>query len=299
LSDESLEWKRLVSPIDVACALVLFKRRYRLSISCINHLLRLLPRIPHASIPTSWFALKMLLQNNTISSPPLITFVCSTCSKPSSSRSICSECGVVISSSSSFTSFQNFNVSDQLHRIISTNYQYMNLNNKSTEESMRDICDGDVHRRLQNSCSDPFITLTMNIDGIQPNKGSKTSIWPILLVVNELPIRRRFSPENIILAGVWPGPKKPSRPQMALFLKPLVTELVHLENGDSFFIPSCSSSSPNKIVHIRVYLIGACCDKPALALIQNLPEPIAAFGCSRCELEGMFYAFINCHSSRL
>ena len=187
---------------------------------------------------------------------------------------------------SSIASFRNFNISDQLHRIIGTNYPYINFENKSNSESMRDICDGDVYRRLQDSCSDPFISLSINIDGIQPNKDSKTSIWPIILIVNELPMRRRFSPENLILAGVWPGPKKPSRSQMTLFLSPLVTELVRLESGEVFFIPSYSSPPIIDRRCIRIYLIGACCDKPAQCLVQNLPEPTAAFGYGRCELEG-------------
>ena len=61
----------MVSPIDVACALVLFKRRHRLSISCINHLLKLLPHIPTEAIPVSWAALKLLLLKNT--PPPSTT----------------------------------------------------------------------------------------------------------------------------------------------------------------------------------------------------------------------------------
>lgn len=154
---------------------------------------------------------------------------------------------------------------------------------------MRNIRDGRIHRQLHDFCSELFITLSVNIDGIQPNKGSNKSIWPIILVVNEIPICRRFSPENIILAGVWPGPKKPSRIQMALFLKRLVNELIDLEDGEDFFIPSSTPSSSSQIIRIRVYLIGACCDKPAQALVQNLPEPIAAFGCGRCELEGGFF----------
>lgn len=287
-SSDSTNSTRMISPLDVACALVLFKRRFRLSISCIDHLLKLLPHIPCKSVPTSWSALKTLLRKTTVSSPPTVTFICPTCSKNSSSKSICSDCGAPMDASSSITSFRNFNITNQLHRIISTNYQHINFEKKSNKESMRDICDGDVYRRLQDSCSDSFITLSMNIDGIQPNKGSKTSIWPIILIVNELPMRRRFSPENLILAGVWPGPKKPSRSQMTFFLSPLIAELVRLENGEVFFIPSCASSP---LVHrkcIRIYLIGACCDKPAQCLVQNLPEPTAAFGCGRCELEGRF-----------
>lgn len=276
----------MVSPADIACALVLFKRRFRLSISCMNHLLKLLPHIPPKLAPSSWHVVKGLLQKNNIISPPLTTFICSTCSQASSNSSICSMCGASGDLSLSRTFFQNFSISDQLHRIISRNYEYLNFQNKSTGNIMKDIRDGDVYRKLQDSCSDLFVTLSLNIDGIQPNKGSKKSIWPILFVINELPIKRRFSPENIILGGIWPGPKQPTRTQIALFLKPVIAELVRLEHGDGFFTPTFNSLQSDQLKRIRVYLIGACCDKPAQALIQNLPIPKAAFGCGRCELEG-------------
>ena len=285
-SSDKSDRNRKVRPIDVACALVLFKHRYRLSISCIDYLLKLLPHIPHESVPVSWTVLKNLLRSSAAPTESKITFVCPMCLKSSSSDTRCSECDSAMNPSQSLKSFQNFNVSDQLHRIISSNYHQMDLGQKSTGEVMTDIRDGAVHRRLQSSCPDLFVTLTINVDGIQPNQGANNSIWPILLVVNEIPMQHRFSPQNIILGGVWPGPKKPSRHEIGLILKHLVNELVRLEKGDMFFIPSHSSTTPGHMVWLRVFLIGACCDKPAQALIQNIPDPIAAFSCGRCELEG-------------
>ena len=43
-----------------------------------------------------------------------------------------------------------------------------------------------------------------------PIKVSDQSLWPVLLVVNEIARRKRFSLENLILGGMWPGPTKPS-----------------------------------------------------------------------------------------
>jgi hypothetical protein len=60
----------------------------------------------------------------------------------------------------------------------------------------------------------PFLTFTLNVDGIEPNKSSQLGIWPILLIINELRMKRRFAIENVILAGVWPGLSKPSREEM-------------------------------------------------------------------------------------
>ena len=49
-----------------------------------------------------------------------------------------------------------------------------------------------------------------------------------LFVVNELPSSVRFSIENIILAGIWPDPSKPSRDQIRLIYRPLIDELLFL-----------------------------------------------------------------------
>ncbi|CAF4408298.1 unnamed protein product, partial [Adineta steineri] len=35
---------------------------------------------------------------------------------------------------------------------------------------------------------------------------------------------------------------------------------------------------------LRTYLIAVSNDKPANSLAQNLPEPNALFGCSKCEI---------------
>ena len=77
---------------------------------------------------------------------------------------------------------------------------------------------------------------------------------------------------------------KPSRVQMSSFLSPIVEELCQLEQKYQF---TDYRNFPNhQNVNTKVFLIGACCDKPAQSLIQNIPEPIAAFGCGRCEYEG-------------
>ncbi|CAM4986215.1 unnamed protein product [Rotaria socialis] len=66
------------------------------------------------------------------------------------------------------------------------------------------------------------------------------------------------------------------------FFRPLVEELVTLEQSAKFQYQDDNNSSTSA----RIFLIGACCDKPTQALLQFLPEPIATFGCKRCEVEG-------------
>ena len=42
----------------------------------------------------------------------------------------------------------------------------------------------------------------MNNDGVQPNKETDNSIWPVLMMVNEIHRQKRYSLDNVILAGV-------------------------------------------------------------------------------------------------
>lgn len=98
-----------------------------------------------------------------------------------------------------------------------------------------------MYKQLLENESESIITLTMNVDGIQPNKGSDQSIWPVLLVINEIERKRRYSLENTIIAGMWPGPSKPSRTQMCIFLKKIVLELA-LEQGHLFQLFSPDNS---------------------------------------------------------
>ncbi|CAF3724849.1 unnamed protein product [Rotaria socialis] len=81
--------------------------------------------------------------------------------------------------------------------------------------------------------------------------------------MNEINRSDRYKLQNCIFGGVWPGPQKPSREQML------------------------AMSFKRSIRETESFLIGATCDKPAQALVQNTPEPIAKLGCGRCEIPGV------------
>ncbi|CAF4638964.1 unnamed protein product [Rotaria socialis] len=76
---------------------------------------------------------------------------------------------------------------------------------------------------------------------------------------------------------------------MSLLLRPLIDELLNLERGEHFDF----HDQDNNGITARAFLIGACYDKPAQALLQFLPEPTAAFGCGRCEAKGFMDELIQ------
>ena len=115
---------------------------------------------------------------------------------------------------------------------------------------IRDIQHGEKYREVGSFLSHfGNWTLLMNTDGVQIFKSSSVSIWPIWLVINELPpplrykctfaiiilnwlcymhyFTLRFSKRNMILVGLWCAKEKSS---MNTFLRPLVdsaNELYH------------------------------------------------------------------------
>ena len=69
----------------------------------------------------------------------------------------------------------------------------------------------------------------------------------------------------------------------------ITNELQLLENENPFIIKALG----NQTMKLKVFAIGATCDKPAQAIVQNIPEPIGKFGCGRCEIPGNFIRSTN------
>lgn len=60
-----------------------------------------------------------------------------------------------------------------------------------TSSSVRDLHDGRKYRELEAFTSKGNLTLTVNTDGVQLFKSSTVSMWPIWVIINELPVTLR------------------------------------------------------------------------------------------------------------
>ena len=176
-----------------------------------------------ANVPTSWWNCKKLL--NTQPTGRLNAkkrSICPSCSQMSGKIDCCTECDTnynTVVQKSSIPIFYHFDIGLQLETILRhTSDVVFQDRSLPPQGNMRDIVDGLFYRKYLKEEDDLFVTLTMNIDGVQPNKGTDNSIWPVLMIVNEIQRKKRYSLDNVILAGVWPGPKKPTRDEMAIFL---------------------------------------------------------------------------------
>lgn len=265
-----------INATDIASALVLLKKQHNLSTKCIDDIIRLLKILRVPNIPSSWYKVKRLLSG---SNKPQSTeyYICPICDQLTTNKNYCQVC--LTTHHTELESFRTFSITNQLENILMNNPN-INLYYQNKDSILRDIRDAAMLQTIHAKNPVEMLTLTMNVDGIQPTKRAQSTIWPIILVVNEIPLKVRYELENIVLAGLWPGPTKPSRDRIKHLFRPVIDELIRLENGHTFHLFDGT-------VHIiHVYLVCGACDKPAQALAQCIAEPIAAFGCSRCEIEG-------------
>lgn len=288
---------RSIEKIDIAAALVALKTRHSLSVVCIDDICKLLKLLNVSDAPRSWFYIKKALKSSCDSELcRKIGYICPNCKKASDDAFSCSivKCGWHFAPPACLPSYYyTFNIREQLESILLM-IEDIDLTRRITPQTngnlqMKDIFDGAQYKNLLNKESNDILTLTMSTDGVQPFNSSEKSIWPVTFVINEVKRKKRFCFQNLILGGVWPGPSKPKRFEMFGFLEPIVAQLKELEKGTLF---KCRVGNSNATRFLKVFLICACMDKPAQALVQNLPEPTAKYGCGRCEIHGNYY-FIN------
>ena len=215
-----------VKAIDISTALLLLKSRHRLSNKCMSDILSLLHVLRVPNVPKSWWLCKKLIRENCHAHQvPQKRSVCPRCKKASKNIESCEFCkldySMILPPLSTVSTFYYFDIKSQLECILlnSSDIIFRSPSSLPIDGTISDIVDGAYYRERLSQEKELFLTLIMNIDGIQPNKGSDNSIWPILLVISEIRPKKRYALENRILAGVWPGPKKPSRDDMVIFLR--------------------------------------------------------------------------------
>ncbi|KAG0434895.1 hypothetical protein HPB47_018801 [Ixodes persulcatus] len=93
------------------------------------------------------------------------------------------------------------------------------------QNGMSDITDGAFYKdqRQRLHCKDQDLTLTMSADGSPVFKSSTYSIWPVHVVLNELPPYLRWS--NMMTSLLWYGSKHPN---MTLLLQAFAEQMKRL-----------------------------------------------------------------------
>jgi hypothetical protein len=149
-------------------------------------------------------------------------------------------------------------------------------------KTLTDITDGRIYQKMiTNDPNDGFLnrkalSFLINTDGISLSNSSNLTIWPVYLVINEVPIESRFLIDNVILAAMSTGEKKPN---FNLLLQSVVKQLKRLEYGTSV----CFADKEHEI---KFFLMAGIFDKPARYGVLNMIQFNGSFGCTKCLQEG-------------
>lgn len=153
---------------------------------------------------------------------------------------------------------------------------------KKDSDNIEDIYDGELYRRhtgINGILSDvKNISLMWNTDGIPVFKSSKFALWPLYLVINELPYKERISRDNMIFAGLWFGS---SKPVMLTFLQPFPSALSDLENEGLLV-----ETFDDRRFTTRAILLAGTCDLPAKCLVCNTVQYNGFYGSLKCKQPG-------------
>lgn len=159
-------------------------------------------------------------------------------------------------------------------------------NDEDTEEIIyEDFFSGALFQKAQQSLGgidniryDIFLFLTT--DGVDPFKSTSYSYWPVVLFIGNLPPWERFKMHNILPVMIIPGPKSPVN--ITSFLKPVLDEIKELSSTwlEVLMWDGC-------VRRVRVHLLFAMGDLPAMAKLCHLRGHNALFPCRYCHIRGI------------
>jgi len=143
------------------------------------------------------------------------TYICASCNKTFCRESLNANSQFFITLSIKYQIeglLQNVTIQHSIVKSFKKRQQNKDSNIKT------DIYSGHVYQNLKLDTED--LTLTINTDGIPVFKSSNYNVWPVLFCINEIPPHLRKN--TIIVGGLW---FRLSKPNMSVFLKPIVEEL--------------------------------------------------------------------------
>ncbi|CAF1176624.1 unnamed protein product, partial [Didymodactylos carnosus] len=298
---------RPLTEMEIAVGMVYFKTKFNVSRAAIQYVLWLLKRCQVQNVPSSYQAIVYKLRaaekkkrqeqqesNSTFDELITTTTSCTFCPQCGNiSRSInhCQDenCQQSIAyDEQQPIGFLEFDIKHQIMQIL-PRQEVQFTTHLNDDVPVSDIINSPCYKRISNNERGRFITLTMNVDGIAIDTAGETSIWVIMFIINEIKRQQRYLMSSCIIGGIYPGARKPNRKQMSEMLRCMYEQLELLEQNITYTLKhgnDHNARTTTKMTRLKVFLILASCDKPAISLVQNLPEPNAAYGCQFCEEEG-------------
>ncbi|CAF1571165.1 unnamed protein product [Rotaria magnacalcarata] len=97
-----------------------------------------------------------------------------------------------------------FSIEKELNHIIQMNSDFMK---GYRPHSGGDLIYGNIY---QSKSRKNAVTLILSTDGKPTTKNSRSSMWPVIATIAEIPLPIREYKENVVLLGLWHSPKSPS-----------------------------------------------------------------------------------------
>lgn len=180
--------------------------------------------------------------------------------------------------------FITFDIKAELQNLLECHAQYYSDMISQREEAInnieyRNLCDGRKYkefvRSLPENRQQSYVTTILNSDGSPTFKSSKFSIWPIQVMVNEIP--QNVKNEKTIIYALWFGNDKPN---MTNFLTPFVDSMNTLSENRI----TCTMNHQRRTIY--PYTVYCCVDSVARAPMQGLTQFNGRYGCNWCLHEG-------------
>jgi len=257
---------------------------HKLTKACLSDILKLveLHCIEPNLCATSLYRFSKYFEN--IQSPVVFHYYCSACVNTLESKTaVCEVCG----KNNGVQYFLEIPIIEQLKSLFkrpgfTQPLDHVKNRTKKVPDNIEDVYDGELYkahvRENHSDFHDYCLSLMWYTDGISIFRSSHYEVWPLFVVINEVPFSQRFKKENVILAGLWFGLRK-SQPE--LMLSVYHEDIVNLSNNVEVHVPH----QPEPL-NIRAHVLLGTGDMPAKSLMLNFKNSNGRFGCHKCKLEG-------------
>ncbi|CAF1171701.1 unnamed protein product [Adineta steineri] len=152
-------------------------------------------------------------------------FFCSTCFIPLAKlQDICSKCN---NNQHNNSELCIFSLADELRRVVTSNIRLIEWYSIGKNQITADVVNSSIYKQKSKS-NEPRLTLMINTDGkpIVKSKQSRTSVWPVISFLCEIPPPIREHLNNTMLLGLWHSPVSPPA---SLLLDKIVENIKVLE----------------------------------------------------------------------
>lgn len=263
-----------LTKLDVLTMILFFFIRHNITIEALIHLLKLINRIVGSIvIPETYYAFTKIFNCKGKFEKH---FACSECSyyfkDYETDNQNCPCCG-----STDKTMFAVIPIKDQIHQIISYYHKEILEYKLKFHGGLTNLCDIHDGQLLRDKRGQNMISISFTTDGVATAvSNTKRSMWPIAVMVNDLPLNLRFARKNVLLAGLW---LKKGDPPMPVFLKSFVIEMKKL------FLEGLVVDG----IKYKILVSSCILDVPAKSKVLNVTQFNGKYGCNYCYHPGSLY----------